>query len=97
MLGYSVNVPHAYEIPKVAKFNYEHHARPTSGGEFLHSRHFPDEVQGDYLYTNSIGFLGIKISIAPIEHFPEIIEVFLVMILGVWLIVELQLLMRSQV
>lgn len=60
MLGYSIKVPHAYEIPKVGKFNYEHHVRPTSGSEFIHSRHFPDEVQGDYIYTNSIGFLGIK-------------------------------------
>ncbi|MFK8112728.1 MAG: PVC-type heme-binding CxxCH protein, partial [Rubripirellula sp.] len=60
MLGYSLKIPHASEVPKVAKFNYEHHARPTSGIEFLVSSHFPDEVQGDYLYTNSIGFLGIK-------------------------------------
>ncbi len=60
MLGYSVKVPHAFEIPHVEKFNYEHHIRPSSGSEFLHSRHFPDEVQGDYLYANSIGFLGIK-------------------------------------
>ena len=60
MLGYSLKVPHASEIPKVGKFNYEHHVRPTSGAEFIHSRHFPDEVQGDYIYTNSIGFLGIK-------------------------------------
>ncbi|TWT57679.1 Alcohol dehydrogenase cytochrome c subunit precursor [Thalassoglobus neptunius] len=60
MLGYSLKVPHSYEIPKVSKFNYEHHTRPTSGAEFLHSRHFPEEVQGDYMYANSIGFLGIK-------------------------------------
>lgn len=60
MLGYSFKVPHAYEIPKVGKFNYEHHIRPTSGSEFIYSRHFPDDVQGDYIYTNSIGFLGIK-------------------------------------
>lgn len=60
MLGYSIKVPHANEIAKVGKFNYEHHARPTSGAEFLVSSHFPDEVQGDYIYTNSIGFLGIK-------------------------------------
>lgn len=60
MLGYSMNVPHANEIAKVGKFNYEHHTRPTSGSEFIHSRHFPDEVQGDYIYANSIGFLGIK-------------------------------------
>ncbi|MEM0969683.1 MAG: PVC-type heme-binding CxxCH protein, partial [Verrucomicrobiota bacterium] len=60
MLGYSMKVPHAHEIAKVSKFNYEHHTRPSSGSEFLHSRHFPEEVQGDYLYANTIGFLGIK-------------------------------------
>jgi len=60
MLPLSVKVPHGHEISKVQKFNYEHHARPSSGGEFIHSRHFPDEVQGDYIYCNSIGFLGIK-------------------------------------
>ncbi len=60
MLGYSMKIPHGQEVPKVSKFNYEHHTRPTSGAEFLVSSHFPDEVQGDYLYTASIGFLGIK-------------------------------------
>ncbi len=60
MLGYSMQVPHAAEIPKVSKFNYEHHCRPTSGSEFIYSRHFPSEVQGDYIYANTIGFLGIK-------------------------------------
>lgn len=38
----------------------EHKVRPTSGLEFIHSRHFPDEVQGDLLINNSIGFLGMK-------------------------------------
>ena len=37
-----------------------HEVRPTSGLEFVSSRHFPDEVQGDMLLCNSIGFLGIK-------------------------------------
>ena len=60
MLGYSMKIPHAAEVAKVGKFNYEHHSRPTSGAEFIYSRHFPKEVQGDYIYTNSIGFLGIK-------------------------------------
>ncbi|WP_404304401.1 PVC-type heme-binding CxxCH protein [Neorhodopirellula lusitana] len=60
MLGYSIKMPHSKEVPKVSKFNYEHHTRPTSGSEFLYSSHFPDEVQGDYLYANTIGFLGIK-------------------------------------
>jgi len=34
--------------------------RPTSGLEFVSSRHFPDAVQGDMLLCNNIGFLGIK-------------------------------------
>jgi len=34
--------------------------RPTSGIEFVSSRHFPDEVQGDVLINNNIGFLGAK-------------------------------------
>ncbi len=34
--------------------------RPTSGLEFISSRHFPDDVQGDMLLCNNIGFLGIK-------------------------------------
>lgn len=34
--------------------------RPTSGLEIISSRHFPDEVQGDVLICNNIGFLGIK-------------------------------------
>ncbi|MFT7484535.1 MAG: putative heme-binding domain-containing protein [Candidatus Paceibacteria bacterium] len=37
-----------------------HRVRPTSGVEFVSSRHFPDEVQGDMLLNNSIGFLGTK-------------------------------------
>jgi mono/diheme cytochrome c family protein/glucose/arabinose dehydrogenase len=34
--------------------------RPTAGLEFISSRHFPDEVQGDLLINNTIGFLGTK-------------------------------------
>jgi mono/diheme cytochrome c family protein/glucose/arabinose dehydrogenase len=34
--------------------------RPTSGLEFVSSRHFPDDVQGDFLINNTIGFLGTK-------------------------------------
>ena len=34
--------------------------RPTSGLEIVSSRHFPDEVQGDIMLCNAIGFLGIK-------------------------------------
>jgi mono/diheme cytochrome c family protein/glucose/arabinose dehydrogenase len=38
----------------------KHLVRPTSGLEFISSRHFPDEVQGDLLINNTIGFLGMK-------------------------------------
>ncbi|MEM6698460.1 MAG: PVC-type heme-binding CxxCH protein, partial [Bacteroidota bacterium] len=37
-----------------------HRVRPTSGMEFVSSRHFPDEMQGDLLINNTIGFLGTK-------------------------------------
>lgn len=37
-----------------------HKVRPTSGLEFVSSRHFPDDVQGDMLINNTIGFLGTK-------------------------------------
>ena len=37
-----------------------HRVRPTSGLEFVSSRHFPDEVQGNFLINNTIGFLGMK-------------------------------------
>jgi mono/diheme cytochrome c family protein/sugar lactone lactonase YvrE len=37
-----------------------HRVRPTSGLEFVSSRHFPDELQGDMLINNTIGFLGTK-------------------------------------
>lgn len=38
----------------------KHRVRPTSGLEFVSSRHFPEEVQGDFLLNNTIGFLGTK-------------------------------------
>ena len=34
--------------------------RPTSGVEFISSRHFPDDVQGDVLISNAIGYRGAK-------------------------------------
>lgn len=37
-----------------------HRVRPTSGMEFISSRHFPGDVQGDMILANSIGFLGMK-------------------------------------
>ncbi|MFM2392700.1 MAG: hypothetical protein RLZZ546_682 [Bacteroidota bacterium] len=41
-------------------FEEFHKVRPTSGLEFVSSRHFPDEMQGDLLINNTIGFLGMK-------------------------------------
>lgn len=38
----------------------DHMVRPTSGLEFVSSRHFPEEMQGDLLINNTIGFLGMK-------------------------------------
>ncbi|NJB86718.1 mono/diheme cytochrome c family protein/glucose/arabinose dehydrogenase/lysophospholipase L1-like esterase [Lewinella marina] len=38
----------------------EHRVRPTSGLEIISSRHFPEEMQGDLLINNTIGFLGTK-------------------------------------
>jgi azurin len=34
--------------------------RPTANVEFVSSRHFPDDAQGNFLVTNTIGFQGIK-------------------------------------
>ena len=38
----------------------EHRVRPTSGLEFVSSSHFPDDVQGDLIINNVIGYLGTK-------------------------------------
>jgi mono/diheme cytochrome c family protein/glucose/arabinose dehydrogenase len=38
----------------------KHRVRPTSGLEVIASRHFPEDVQGDILINNTIGFLGTK-------------------------------------
>jgi mono/diheme cytochrome c family protein/glucose/arabinose dehydrogenase len=59
LLPLSVKVPHGREIEKEGQFT-TFKVRPTSGGEFVSSRHFPDEVQGDFLLNNTIGFLGTK-------------------------------------
>lgn len=58
-LPLSIKVPHGKEIGKEGTFTTSK-VRPTSGAEFISSRHFPDEVQGDFILCNSIGFLGIK-------------------------------------
>ena len=52
---YGVANPNSFELVEDA-----HRVRPTSGLEFVSSRHFPEEYQGDILLCNTIGFLGIK-------------------------------------
>ena len=52
---YGVSSPKSFNL-----IQEEHRVRPTSGLEFVSSRHFPDNVQGDLLINNTIGFLGMK-------------------------------------
>ncbi|PPK85144.1 putative membrane-bound dehydrogenase-like protein [Neolewinella xylanilytica] len=52
---YGVQAPMADDLIEEA-----HRVRPTSGLEIVSSRHFPDEMQGDLLINNTIGFLGTK-------------------------------------
>ncbi len=57
-LPIAAKMPYGVEIPKVGQFAPKV-SRPTSGAEFVSSRHFPDEAQGRFLSCNSIGLLGI--------------------------------------
>ena len=59
LLPLSLKLPFGIEYPEEIRFT-EHKVRPTSGTEFIYSRHFPDEVQGDFTVNNTIGFLGTK-------------------------------------
>jgi len=38
----------------------DNQVRPTGGSEIISSASWPDDVQGDYLVTNTIGFQGIR-------------------------------------
>jgi len=61
MLPGSIRAPHGEKNPTGPDLvPRAHRVRPTSGLEFLSSRHFPDPMQGDLLLCNNIGFLGIK-------------------------------------
>ncbi|MEO6245237.1 MAG: PVC-type heme-binding CxxCH protein [Opitutaceae bacterium] len=60
-LAVSAKMPYGIEIPKVEHF-VPKRSRPTAGAEFVSSRHFPDEQQGDFMICNSIGFLGISLA-----------------------------------
>ena len=57
----NVNVDYGQIAPKpIPMLEKSQRVRPTSGLEFVSSRHFPDSVQGDVLINNTIGFLGTK-------------------------------------
>ncbi|HEY2840211.1 MAG TPA: PVC-type heme-binding CxxCH protein, partial [Pirellulales bacterium] len=51
-----VDHPHKHGgMPQFLKMQW----RPTSGCEFVTSRNFPDDAQGNYLLNNCIGFHGV--------------------------------------
>ncbi len=60
-LPLSAKMPYGVEIAKTRTF-VPKRSRPTSGSEFVSSRHFPDHLQGQFMICNSIGFLGIGLS-----------------------------------
>ncbi|MCH7224859.1 PVC-type heme-binding CxxCH protein [Haloferula sp. A504] len=61
MLPVALKTPYGAKNPGTPNLAPKGNAvRPTSGLEFVSSSHFPDEVQGDMLVCNTIGFLGIK-------------------------------------
>ena len=55
----TVRARYAYNM-KAPDLLTSNKVRPTSGIEFVSSRHFPDEVQGDIVLCNAIGYLGAK-------------------------------------
>ncbi|MDG2122510.1 MAG: dehydrogenase, partial [Verrucomicrobiales bacterium] len=59
-LPLSAKMPYGIEIDKTAQFAPKR-ARPTSGVEFVSSRHFPEELDGHFMIANSIGFLGVSL------------------------------------
>lgn len=59
-LPLSVKMPPGKFVGKTEQFAPKR-ARPTSGAEFISSRHFPDELQGGYMVNNVIGFHGTSI------------------------------------
>ena len=62
MIPGTVSVPYGNFAPNPRNLIEEaHRIRPTSGLEFVSSRHFPDAMQGDWLIHNTIGFLGTKV------------------------------------
>jgi glucose/arabinose dehydrogenase/azurin len=57
-LPISVRFDYPRKPPRMEVFTSR--VRPTGGAEIVSSRHFPDDVQGNFLVSNVIGFHGIK-------------------------------------
>ena len=55
--AFSGDVDHPRKHPNLKQFLVKQW-RPTCGCELVSSRHFPDDMQGDYLLNNCIGFQG---------------------------------------
>jgi glucose/arabinose dehydrogenase len=55
--AFSGDVDHPRKHPEMKQFLTKQW-RPTCGCELVSSRHFPEEMQGDYLLNNDIGFQG---------------------------------------
>lgn len=60
-LPVSAKMPYGVEIERAGDY-VPKRSRPTSGSEFVSSRHFPEDRQGQFMTCNSIGFLGINFS-----------------------------------
>jgi mono/diheme cytochrome c family protein/glucose/arabinose dehydrogenase len=60
-LPISAKMPYGVEIDRAGEY-VPKRSRPTSGSEFVSSRHFPEDRQGQFMTCNSIGFLGINFS-----------------------------------
>lgn len=56
--AFSGDVDHPRKHPGLKQFLVKQW-RPTCGCEIVSSRHFPAEMQGDYLLNNCIGFQGV--------------------------------------
>lgn len=56
--AFSGDVDHPRKHPGLKQFLVKQW-RPTCGCEIVSSRHFPEEMQGDYLLNNCIGFQGV--------------------------------------
>lgn len=52
----------AFDYPQknLATASFFNRGRPMAGNLILHSRHFPDDVQGTHLNNQSIGFHGVR-------------------------------------